>query len=786
MAVIIIASLIPIPHMTMDTSLEGMMNESDPKLIKYNEFCNQFGRDEMVYILIETPDVFDLDFLDRLKNLHNDLKRNVPYTQEITSLINARNTYGKGDDLFVEPLFRHWPETVQDLSAIKKRIVGNALYTDLFISSDANYTAIVLKPLAFSPLKTDDSMDMDFSAETISTKRTPLTPEENQQVIEAIRNTIQPYQSPDMIIRLTGTPVLHQVLNEEMIKDMTTYMTLTVITILTFLFLMFRRVSGVVLPIIVVYLSLGSTVGLMALFGGVLKMPTSILPSFLIAIGVSDSVHLLVLFFRHYNSSNNKEEALVSAMRQSGIAILMTSLTTAGGIFSLSTADIAPISDLGIYGGIGVLIAFIYSVILLPALLSLFPIKPKPHQVSGPLALGFDRMVARIGDLSTKYPFRVLGISFMIVVLSVIGITHVRFSYNSVKWLPEENECRKSFELVDFVMNGSFSLEIVIDTGKENGIYDPQFLSAVESSIIYIENLQTKVFKQGGKAISLTHILKEVNQALHSNNPGFYTLPDNNNMVAQELFLFENNGGDDVKDFTDSQFKKIRIMVKIPNGDAIIYVDVLKQLKGYFAKQFPQADITITGMAPLFARVITNTVKSMAESYILAFVVISFLMILLIGRIGMGILSMIPNLTPVFLVLGLMGWLNIPMDPFTMLVASVGLGLAVDDTIHFFHHVRHHLDQGLGVKEAIMETLNTTGRAMLITSVVLASGFFVFTFASMVNITYFGFLAGTMILLALLSDFFISPALLILFVPSRQSIETMANSGTQDFTPEFE
>ncbi len=216
-----------------------------------------------------------------------------------------------------------------------------------------------------------------------------------------------------------------------------------------------------------------------------------------------------------------------------------------------------------------------------------------------------------------------------------------------------------------------------------------------------------------------------------------------------------------MEDFVDSQFSKANLIMKIPFEDAVAYTRFLETIQEHFDKTYPDVKVTITGMGEIMFRTKVNAANSMVISYIYALVVVTFFMVLLIGNLRIGLLSMIPNLAPIVITLGIMGFFQIELNLFTMLVANIAIGLAVDDTIHFMHNFRRYFEQSGDAKQAVQETLHTAGRAMLVTSCVLSIGFFVFMFADMNNVSNFGLLTGTVILLALLADFFISPALMV-------------------------
>jgi uncharacterized protein len=764
MIVIIAAIVSQLPKLTIDISTEGFMHKSDPARVDYDTFRDQFGRDEMIVVAIRSQEVFEGNFLKKLKKLHEDLFENVPYLEDITSLINARNTRGKKDELIVEDLMEDWPDTAEEIELIKQRTLGNPLYKNLLISEDSKMTTIVIQTQTYSSVGTDsdalDGFEDDAKKISATIDKQYLTDKENSEVVAAVKKVVKKYESPDFEIYIAGSAVVTHFLKQSMMKDMRRFLVLAFITVGAFLFIMFRRITGVVLPLLIVILSVISTISLMAAFKAPIKLPTQILPSFMLAVSVGYSVHILAMFYQNFRKSRSREEAIVYSIGHSGLAVVMTAATTAGGLFSFSTSEVAPVADVGIYAGTGVLLAMVYTIILLPAFLAILPVKIVKNKKDLSEDTAIDRLLAKTGRIATGHPYKILIISTVIIAFSIVGIMKIRFSHDILKWFPKNNSVRVATEKIDKDLRGSINLEIVLDTGKENGLYDPGILSRMEKTAAYLETLEVgEVF--AGKAWSFTTILKETNRALNENRKEFYAIPQNKKLIAQELLLFENSGSDDMEDFTDSQFSKARLMVKVPFVNAIAYNKFIETVNNHLQKMYPDVKITVTGMSALMFRTVAHAIASMSKSYIYALIVITILMILLIGRLRIGLLSMVPNLAPIITTLGIMGWLNIPMNLFTMLVGNIAIGLAVDDTIHFMHNFRRYFEESKDAKFAVMETLHTTGRAMLVTSCVLSIGFFIFMFASMNNLIHFGFLTGLAIILALLADYFIAPALMI-------------------------
>jgi predicted RND superfamily exporter protein len=402
----------------------------------------------------------------------------------------------------------------------------------------------------------------------------------------------------------------------------------------------------------------------------------------------------------------------------------------------------------------------VYTIALLPALLAIVPVKDTQGKEDRLDNTTMDRFLAKVGRISIGHPYAIFIVSAVFIAFSFAGLMKIRFSHDVLRWLPKNSAVRIASEKIDKALRGSISFEIVIDTGNENGLYDPDILNRLEETAAYLETLEIgKIFV--GKAWSLTTILKEINRALNENRKEFYTVPQDKRLIAQEFLLFENSGSDDMEDFTDSQFSKARVMTKLPFEDAVAYTAFLDEVNTHFQKKYPDVKIITTGMTALLFRTVTNAIASMSRSYIYALIVITILMILLIGRFRIGLLSMVPNLAPIIVMLGIVGWFSIPMSLFTMLVGNVAIGLAVDDTVHFMYNFRKYFEESGDPDFAVMETLHTTGRAMLVTSCVLSIGFFIFMFASMNNLFHFGLLTGLTIIMALLADYFVAPALMV-------------------------
>jgi predicted RND superfamily exporter protein len=456
----------------------------------------------------------------------------------------------------------------------------------------------------------------------------------------------------------------------------------------------------------------------------------------------------------------------------------MTSLTTAAGLLSFSYAKLSAIAEMGLFAAAGVLLAVFYTIIMLPALLALVPIKRTGSAEKRSHLM--DRVLLAFADFSTARPAPILMVTAMIFIFSLFYITRLEFSHNDVEYFPDDNRVKTDLIKIDRELKGALALEVIIDTGRENGVYDPEVMNRIDALAGEIEKIhRTDLFV--GKVISIVDILKETNQALNANHPDHYAIPQNRDAIAQQLLLFENSGSEDLEKIVDSQFQKTRFTIKTPWVDAMIFEDFIEEIQGLFNETFKEsADITISGLIALMARTIPATLQSMARSYVIAFVVIAVMMVVLVGSLKVGLLSMIPNLLPILLVMGLIGFSGLPLSINTLMIGSIAMGLVVDDTIHFMYNFRRYFMKTNDARRAVRETLLSTGRALLITTLILSAGFFCIMFGTLKNFLHFGFFTGLTIILALLADFLVAPALLVFMIEKNK---ISINKHPADLTP---
>lgn len=754
--------------LTIDVSNESFFHENDRSFLNYQEFQNQFGRETGVILALDPPKIWDLEFLDQLKALHEDLENEVPYLEEVTSLVNVTAIRGTESVLIVKDLLEDWPQSQADLQKLEAFANSIPAYQNTILSKDGKQTVIVILADVYAEEgKQQSEMDPETfiqeENDTLKPLKTKLTPDQINEFIDSIDQIVERYRSEKIPIYVAGGLVVDKAHSEIVHSVVGKASVAILVVILILLGFVFRTVIGVFLPLLVIGLSFSTSLSIMGLSGIPLSLISQIFPPLLLAFGVLDSVHLLTLFYQKLQERQDKRQALVEAMKYSGPAMLFTSMTTATGFISFYGSGMLPISDLGIVAPFGVMAAYIYSILLIPAVIMLVPVKPKTAKIGKIQWLQrIERGLQRISLTAVNRPKSILLISGFLLLFSILGVSNLRFSFNTLTMFPEGFPVRVATEWIDQKMQSSNSLEVIVDTGRENGIHDPVILNKLEQMNRYAESL-TVNNRPVAKSTSVVDTLKQIHKSLNKNSDEFYDIPQESGLIAQEFILFENGGSDDLEDLVDNRFSKARVTIRVPNADAVDYIPLRKQLQEKYLEVFKnQAKVVVTGGMDLSTRSIVNVMEALGRSYTIAGILISVMMILFLTSLRSGLLSMIPNFFPIVLTLGTMGWLDIPVDMMTLLGGSVALGLAVDDTVHFMYHFKCNYEETKDARLSVQKTFATIGRAIFLTTLIMVFGFLVFIFAPLNPLKSFGLLTSATMVTALLADLLVAPALVVL------------------------
>ncbi len=745
----------------IDTSNESNLDKSHPDVLAYKAFHQRYGFEEALVVMIKTPDIFTEARLEKLKAFHLALEANTYNLDRMKSLVNADVIYGEDDDLIVDNLIQSFPTTPEALATYKARVLGSPLLRENFLSRNTDYTAIYLYQKAYSP-------------ELYKGEKQPFTSMDQHRYVESVRDVVAQFEAEGFKVNLSGGPLIGDTLLTKIALETPIFALTSNLVIFLLLYFLFRRVTAVILPILIIDISLASTLGVMAGFDVALSSFSQILPAFILTVGVCDSVHFLSIFFQNYNKTHSKQEAISYALSHTGMPILLTSLTTMMGMLSFAMADIIPIGALGLFAALGVFIVFFFTLFMLPALMTLMPIKPSPEK---------NRMIElsqigliKVGRFGWNNPKRIVALFALLFVVSGYFVSQLRFQHDPVKWLPPEQELPVSIELLNNEFYGSIAIEILLDTGTENGVKTTAFQNRLDSF-----NRAALDFEHDGVKVdtsrSIVDTVKQVNKSLHQNDEHYFSVPDNDELVAQELLFFEMSGGKDLDEQVTADGSGARVTMLAPWRDLIKYSNYLDQLEPWVRDYFEGfADVSFTGVVYLLSPIQKMAIESMADSYLSASVVITLMMILLLG-IRLGLLSMVPNLLPIIAGMGLMYVFKLPLDLYSILIGSIAIGLVVDDTVHFLNSFQVYYKKTGDAEFAVMKTLETTGNALLFTTVLLFCGFMTYLFSTLISLKDFGIITSSIVALALLADILLLPAILCL-VYTKKNTQASALSSS--------
>lgn len=751
-AVIFCASL---GSLRIDTSTESNLDANHPEALNYQAFHELYGFEEAAVLIVKTDKLFDLTFLQKLAKFHAQLEQEVVLLGSIKSMVSSSLIYGADDDLIVEDLLMSFPKTEVELQAFKQRVLDNTLFHDTFVSRNGQYTSLYLYQKAHSPT-------------LLNGKKQAFTSVDQHHFMKSIRAVIAEYQADNFDITISGGPMIGDTLLTKIAEETPLFTALSNLIIIILLYSLFRRVSAVVLPLLVVNISLVSLFGLMAHCDIALSSFSQILPSFILTVGVCDSVHFLSIFYQRYEQHQNKKLAIEEALGHTGIPMMLTSLTTAVGMLSFAFTEIVPIRSLGLFAAAGVVIVWFYTIILLPALLTLLKINTEKKGTQ--VLAKSQRFLNQCGQLGWNHPYKVVFIFGLLLLIAIVAVSQLRFQHDPVQWLPQDSELGQSIKLLNEEFYGAIAIEVLLDTGVENGVKSTTFLNKLDQLNTLGKTYQDNGVKLGTSR-SIVDTVKLVHLGLNNNQAEFFSVPEDDELVAQEILLFEMSGGSDLETMVNNDFSIARVTMLGPWRDLIAYAGFIEGLELHIREIVgDSAKATFTGAVYLMSPIQKMAIQTMSNSYILSALLITIMMILMLGSFSLGLVSMIPNLLPIIVGMGFMYVTGFALDLYSILIGSIAIGLVVDDTVHFLHNFQRVYKETGDAELAVTETLNSTGNALLFTTILLFGGFMTYSLSGLTSLSEFGMITGFIIILALISDIVLLPALLKLMYSRKTQV----------------
>ncbi len=770
---ILVGSLVLASSVRVNNSFDAYFDISDPGYAAYLQYREDFGSDEIVYILYDASHledgVFDLELMARIGELTERFETEVPFVKEANSIANSEVLVPIEDGLDVIELMDDFPETREQMQDFAEQFMARPMYIGGYVTEDRKFGAI--------------RIDMDKSSiDPIDEIR--LDPEggdglENvyPQVSDtALMNILNEERYADINFYVSGDVPLNSVYNRIVMADMGTSMLISFAVIGFILLFFFRSFIGMIGPLAIVFLSILITVGFISLVGWDIDMMFGMVPTLLAAIGTAHAVHIISEFRIYYAQYQDRQKAIQETLHLVGAPCLLTSLTTAAGFIALSISPIKTIAHMAIYTSLSVLAAFFLSITLLTFFLS-FGKPQNPEKISKSSSNPWlTKILKGIAHFNIRYPKQILLVSLGVFVGAGVGLTKVEVDSNFLLDFSEDVPIRVTTEFVDDTMGGIGSIIYLFDSGEAEGIKNPEVLREIERFQAFVDQ-QTPMVK---KTYSIVDLIKEINQNFHEGDPAYYKIPESRELIAQYLFFYELSGGNEISEFMSPDYSRanLEIRVELTNSSKVAE---LKEVLDQYEMEHPFTHTTneFTGIGSLWIQLMDYITLSQLQGVGLAFVVIAALMCFIFRSIKVGMISMIPNVAPAVLTVGLIGWLGVYLDYMKLLIAPIAIGIAVDDTIHMLTRLQHEFHKRKNYNEALIAAMSDVGRALLITSIVLICGFSVNCVSQMDSQFWFGILLAMTIFIALVADFFVMPAIILLTKPFGPEAEPTADINTR-------
>ena len=743
--VITVGSMLVSTRVQFDFTVENLFPDNDPEVDAYFKFQEEFEReDNLIYLAYDSEDPFSRSNLlttNLLTNELNDLKGVV----KVTSLTNIE-LFQPEEDLVLSPVYKTIPTSKDSLLFLKNRIMSSPLIIDNLISSDGSIATILLELV--------DEINNHDGREKIVNKIGEITSKTDWRWYEA------------------GVPILRTRYVQYMLNDFTRFLFPVSFVLFGALFLLFRNISGMLLPFVAVFITVLWVLGIMGAIGLTINIVTYIVPTLVLIIGVADSIHIMLKFQENLLNGNSKRESIRITIRKIGGAIMLTSITTAIGFLSLISTNIIMIRQFGAIVCVSVILAFVVSITFIPSMLMILetPTQKSLKSVSKNLRNRFLKWTVKLNNYHQK---SIIFLSLILIFIFLFYAFKVDPHSSLMEDLSKGNELYDDMIFMEKKMGSVMPFEVIATVNNkgapfENGIKDPQTLHA-------IAKLQDKLstIPEIGKMISVIDYLREINQAFNKGDKEFYSIPKTKEMVSQYIFLQE----EQFETLVNFDYSSARLTGRISDITSQRAKEIKNEIIQWGRENLPSyLDIQLTGTTLMGLKINQYLVTNLVVSFLIAFGVIFISMLLLFKSVKIAIISMIPNFIPLLLMAGVMGYYNIKLRPTTAMTFAIAYGIAVDDTIHFLVRFRQELFSHKGhYREANEKTLLTTGKAIISTSFILSAGFLVMVTSNFLPSRDFGFLAAVTMFGALLADLFFLPAILTLTRPKMSDIKSSSH-----------
>ena len=717
---------------TISSSPGELFFGQSPQYAHYLERTAEFGSDISALIAFEGDDLLSPEALKRLNRVIEAIKEN-PEIERVQSLDSAQHIESRGDDLLIDKYADLLAEHPERRPELLKTLNTDELTRDWLVTPDGR-TSIIM---------------VEFAAGDQSMEAAPRFMEEINRAFERFGF------DPGRLYRGGLVPVMAAML-EEAVFSLKTILPVTAALLFFSVWVMFRRLWPVILTAAITAMAIVWTLGLAVILYGHINIFTTMMPALILIICFADVLHLCSAYLLELTAGRPKDEAILVIGEEVGTACAFTTITTFCGFASMALVPSPIFKQLGVLMGFGVACALFMALTLVPVFLSYLP-APKPwgRQKVAIARGGLDRFLEWTADLALNRPRMVNAVFIILLAASCVGMYFIHFETRFSRRFGEDNPIRVSVRYFSRHFNGVYPLDVYLDAKAPQGFLDPDLFARVARFEEWLEGRP-----EISQVVSVVDLVRKLYQEINPEMARVHPLPDTRQALAQLLLVFEMSGGEDLDRLMDRDYGTIRMTARLPEMGVIDISELGREIVRRAERDLGDAAGCETlSMEYLLGDWVDDIVRGQRKGLVMALITIAGLMILAVRSVRIGLVSMLPNVLPLLLLLGYLGLFWDVVDTDTMAVLMVAIGIGVDDTIHFLLRLRFESAKTDDPSQAVRRTFHYSGRAIVITSVILTAGFLPFAWSDYFSVRIMGTLLPFCIVSALAADIFWAPAL---------------------------
>ncbi|MDH5747797.1 MAG: MMPL family transporter [Rhodospirillales bacterium] len=735
-----------------DTDYRAYFSSQNPELVAFESLQNVFNKqDNILFVLVPgRNDIFTKETLGLVENLTREAWQ-MPFARRVDSITNFQHTYAEGDDLIVTDLVENARTLGADeIAAVRDVALGEPLLVNRLIAPGGGATGVnVILQLPGKDSTTEVPQSVAFARDLADRFRAA---------------------HPGIDIRLTGSGMLSNAFPEASMADMTILIPIMYGVLIVALMIFLRSLSGTAVTLLIVFLSSLVAVGAAGWAGIKLTPPSATAPTVIMTLAMADCVHILVSMFHEMRHGKSKDEAIVESLRINMEPVFLTSLTTAIGFLSMNTSDSPPFHDLGNLTAIGVAVAFVFSITVLPAAVSILPLRRVPQTI------GLYGAMAWLSDcVCSRWRRFFWGALAGMAVLAAF-IPRIELNDNFIDYFDPRIPFRADTDFAGNHLTGMLDIQYPLQAAEPGGIAEPVYLETLNRFAEWFRGQPGVIHVN-----SLADVMKRLNRNMHGDNPEFYRLPESRELASQYLLLYELSLplGLDLTDQVNLDKSATRLTVTLKKMSTRKVREMENRAQVWLAANAPRGMARAgTGANMMFTHITERNIKSMLGGAGFAIILIAAALTLTLRSLSYGLLSMIPNAMPAVMAFGLWGLFVGEVGLAASVISVMTLGIVVDDTVHFLSkYLRARRERGHSPVEAVKYAFSTVGAALVTTSAVLAAGFGVLAFSSFKVNAEMGLLSAITIVFALAIDLLFLPTLLLRFTPGSRKAGPEGTTG---------